>query len=157
LGRRLACAMRIQEDPEMSVEFVFFDIGGTLGERNPATGKLVPFASTAGLLAAVRDEMGLRLGIITTLGTLSNAQGRDLLAEAGLAGFFDAAGFVSEHNVNGEGKPKPAIYQFAAQTVGVPIDRCLYVGENLKEVIGAMAAGMRAILKPCPPGRDLPV
>lgn len=141
----------------MSVGFVFFDIGGTLGERNQATGKLVPFAGTDKLLTSIRDEMRLKLGVITTLGPLSNTQGHDLLTQAGLAGFFDPAGFVSEHDVNGEGKPKPAIYHFAAQAVGVPIDHCLYVGENLIEVIGAMAAGMRAILKPCPPGRDLPV
>lgn len=88
---------------------------------------------------------------------MRNIQGRDLLTEAGLTRLFDPAGFVSEHDVNGEGKPKAAIYQFAAQAVGVPIDRCLYVGENLIEITGAMAAGMRAILKPCPPGRDLPV
>jgi HAD superfamily hydrolase (TIGR01509 family) len=80
-----------------------------------------------------------------------------LLVQAGLSGFFDPAGFVSEHDVNGQGKPKPQIYQFAAQAVGVPIDRCLYVGENLIEVIGAMAAGMRGVLKPSPPGHELPV
>src|SRR5258708_38551021 len=103
----------------MSVAFVFCDIGGTRGERNPATGKLVPFASTEKLLTSIRDEMGLGIGVITTLGPLSNTQGRDLLTQAGLAGFFVPAGFVSEHDVNGEGKPKPAIYQFAAQAVGV--------------------------------------
>jgi FMN phosphatase YigB (HAD superfamily) len=141
----------------MAVEFIFFDIGGTLGERNPATGKLVPFPSTVGLLTSVRDEMGLRIGLITTLGSLTNAQGRDLVTQAGLSGFFDPHGFVSEHDVNGQGKPNPEIYRFAAQQVGVPIDRCLYVGENLIEVIGAMAAGMRGMLKPSPPGRELPV
>jgi hypothetical protein len=41
--------------------------------------------------------------------------------------------------------------------VGVPVKKCLYVGENLIEVIGALAAGLQAVLKPCPPGRDLPV
>ncbi len=141
----------------MSVEFVFFDIGGTLGERNHATGKLVPFASTAGLLTAVRDDMGLRLGVITTLGALSNTQGRDILTEAGLAEFFDPAGFVSEHDVGEVGKPHPEIYKSVAQKVGVPIEKCLFVGENLIEVIGALAAGMQALLKPCPPGRDLPI
>jgi FMN phosphatase YigB (HAD superfamily) len=141
----------------MPIDFLFFDIGGTLGERNPATGKLVLYPSSTKLLATVRDIVGLRLGVITTLGTLTNAEGRDLLAQAGVLGFFDPAGFISEHDVNGEGKPKPTIYQFAAQAVGVPIDRCLYVGENLIEVIGALAAGMQAVLKPCPPGRDLPV
>src|SRR5262245_8067787 len=125
----------------MPIEFTFFDVGGTLGERNPTTGLLVPFPSTVGLLTAVRTTIGLRLGVITTLGPLSNAQGRDLLSQAGLLTFFDPDGFISEHDVNGQAKPDPAIYRIAAQKVNVPIDRCLYVGENLIEVIGALAAG----------------
>jgi HAD superfamily hydrolase (TIGR01509 family) len=141
----------------MSLEMIFFDIGGTLGEWNQGTRKLIPFASTAKLLTAIRDDVKIRTGIITTLGDLTNAQGLNILTQAGLAAFFDLARFVSEQDVNGEGKPNTAIYQFAAQKVGVEINRCLYVGENLVEVIGAMAAGMQAILKPCPPGRDLPM
>lgn len=62
------------------IDFVFFDIGETLGERNALTGDFVPFRA---------------------------------------------------------------------------VGRCLFVGENLIEVIGAIAAGMKAILGPCPPGRDL--
>jgi len=139
------------------IEFVFFDIGGTLGERDPATGKLIPFPSSAKLLTAVRDVIGLRIGIITTLGPLSNSQGRALLEQAGLAGFLDPQGFVSEHDVGEVAKPNRVIYQFAVQKVGVPIEKCLYVGENLIEVIGALAAGRQAVLKPCPPGRELPV
>ncbi|QEH35184.1 Phosphatase [Aquisphaera giovannonii] len=141
----------------MAVDFVFFDIGGTLGERNPATGKLVPFPSTKRLLESVRDDMGLKMGVITTLGPLTDAEGRALLDDAGLGGFFEAAGFVSEHDVpGGAGKPKPDIYAHAAAAVGVPVERCLFVGENLIEVLGAMAAGMQAVLKPSPPGRELP-
>jgi len=141
----------------MSIEFIFFDIGGTLGERDQATGKLLPFPSSTKLLTTIRDGLGLRIGIITTLGSLSNSQGHALLEQAGLANFVDPQGFVSEHDVNGVAKPDPAIYQFAAQKVEVPIENCLYVGENLLEVIGALTAGMQAVLKPCPPGRDLPV
>jgi FMN phosphatase YigB (HAD superfamily) len=138
------------------VAFVFFDIGGTLGERDQATGRLIPFPSSPIMLTAVRN-IGLRVGVITTLGPMSNNQGKALLQQAGLSGFLDPQGFVSEHDVGEVGKPNPAIYQFAAQQVGVPIEQCLYVGENLVEVIGAMAAGMQAILKPNPPGRELPV
>jgi hypothetical protein len=36
----------------------------------------------------------------------------------------------------------------------VPIQECLFVGENLNEVIGARIAGMQAERKQCPPGRD---
>jgi len=139
-----------------AIEFAFFDIGGTLGERDPATGRLIPFASTIRLLTSVHDVIGLRIGVITTLGSLSNDQGRALLDQAGLSGFLDAQGFISEHDANEIAKPDPDIYRTAAQKVGVPIEKCLYVGENLIEVIGAITAGMHAVLKPCPPGRDLP-
>lgn len=137
------------------IEFVFFDIGGTLAEFDQPANKLVPFPSSVGLLKAMKD-LGLRVGIITTLGTqLTNQQGLDLLHKAGLDGFLDPLGFVSDKDLN-IAKPHVEIYRFAAQRAGVPIERCLFVGENLIEVIGAVAAGMKAVLKPCPPGRDLP-
>jgi HAD superfamily hydrolase (TIGR01509 family) len=101
-------------------------------------------------------DLGLRIGIITTLGTqLTNAQALDMLEQAGLKQFLDPQGFVSDHDA-GVAKPKPEIYRFAAQKAHVEISRCLFVGENLVEVIGATLAGMKAMLKPCPPGRELP-
>jgi FMN phosphatase YigB (HAD superfamily) len=138
------------------IRFVFFDIGGTLGDRD-SSGKLVPFASTKRLLTDVQTVFGVPIGVITTLGPLSNIEGLDLLDKAGLKAFLHPQGFVSEHDVQEKGKPHAEIYQFAASRVGVPIDQCLFVGENLTEVMGALAAGMQAILKPCPPGRDLVV
>jgi hypothetical protein len=74
------------------LEFIFFDIGGTLGEYDSAIGKLIPFPSTPKLLAAVRDDMELRIGVITTLRDMSNSQGFALLAQAGLAEFLDPDG-----------------------------------------------------------------
>ena len=136
------------------VEFVFFDIGGTLGRRDDA-GNIVPFPSSKRLLENVREVIGLRVGIITTLGELTNAEAQALLDKAGLLKFIEQGGFVSEHDA-GRAKPDPAIYTFAAKKVGVSVERCLFIGENLLEVIGARAAGMQSILKPCPPGRELP-
>ena len=137
------------------IDAVFFDIGGTLGERNAATGKLEPYASSKGLLKALRDGVGLRVGIITTLGpTLTHAQALAMLQDAGLREFLDAQAFVSDHDA-GTAKPDPRIYQFAAARIQLPAARCLYIGENLIEVAGALAAGMKALLKPCPPGREL--
>lgn len=137
-----------------AVEFVFFDIGGTLG--TVAQNVLTPLPGSAALLKTLRDTVGLRIGIITTLGTaFTNAQALQMLQQAGLAQFLDPQGFVSDHDTNGVAKPKPAIYRFAAQKAGVPIDRCLFVGENFAEVIGARAAGMQAQLKPSPPGVEV--
>jgi len=138
------------------VRFVFFDIGGTLGDRN-ATGKLVPYPSTLRLMSDVRDLLGLPIGVITNLGSLTNAEGLQLLADAGLRDFLHPNGFVSEHDVAEKGKPRPGIFLFAANKVQVPVENCLFVGENLTEVMGALTAGMQAILKPCPPGRDLTI
>jgi FMN phosphatase YigB (HAD superfamily) len=93
------------------IDFVFFDIGGTLGDRN-AAGKFVAFASSAGLLQSMR-QIGLRIGIITTLGTqLTNAQALEMLKQAGLDQFLDPDGFVSDHDA-GSAKPNPEIYRFA--------------------------------------------
>jgi FMN phosphatase YigB (HAD superfamily) len=83
-----------------------------------------------------------------------NTEGLALLQGAGLAQFLDPEGFVSDHNA-GLVKPHIAIYQVAAQRVGVPVGRCLLAGENLIEVLRALAAGMKAVLKPCPPGREV--
>ena len=137
------------------IDFVFFDIGGTLGERNGTTGEFTPFPSSAGMLKALRDQVGLRIGIISNLGSLTNDEGLALLEHAGLSEFLAPNSFVSEHDA-GASKPRVEIFRFAAHKVGVDPNRCLFVGENLVEVIGAMAAGMKAVLKPCPPGRDLP-
>jgi putative hydrolase of the HAD superfamily len=137
------------------IDFVFFDIGGTLGERD-SSGKFTPFPSSAGLLRGMREAVGLRVGIITTLGgQLTDAGALKLLEAAGLKQFLDPDGFVSDNGA-GAAKPDPAVYLFAAEQAGVPVGRCLYVGESLVEVIGALAAGMKAVLKPSPPGRELP-
>ncbi len=140
-----------------SIQFVFFDIGGTLGELDPATGKLIAYPSSKKLLTSLRDSIGLRIGVITTLKTLTNEKGLALLEQAGLKEFLHPLGFVSEHDVGEIGKPHPEIYQFAATRVAVPTEQCLFVGENLIEVIGAQSAGMQSILKPSPPGRELPL
>jgi FMN phosphatase YigB (HAD superfamily) len=137
------------------IDAVFFDIGGTLGDRDANTGVFHAYPSSAGVLEKMRDVVGLRVGTITTLGGLmSDDEARAMLGAAGLAQFLDPAGFVSDNSA-GAAKPSPAVYRFAAQKLGVPVGRCLYVGESLVEVIGALAAGMKAVLKPCPPGRDV--
>jgi FMN phosphatase YigB (HAD superfamily) len=136
------------------IEVVFFDIGGTLGERN-LTGDFTAFPNSRKLLSVLHDTIGLRIGVITSLGDLTDHEGRDLLEQADLANFLDPQGFVSEYGNGGAAKPNSSMYQAAATRVGVPVEKCLYVGENLIEVIGALAAGMQALLKPCPPGLEM--
>ena len=138
-----------------AIDFIFFDIGGTLGDLDPHTRKLVPFPSTVNMLEKVRDILRVPIGVITTLGSLKREEGLALLHGAGLDGFLAPKGFICEHDNGDAAKPSPDIFLFAAKQVGVPVGRCLYIGENLVEVAGAITAGMQGLLKPCPPGRDM--
>ncbi|MFG3297112.1 HAD family hydrolase [Streptomyces sp. NPDC048179] len=145
-------------------DVVFFDLRDTLGEVD-RPGHLVLYRpSTEKLLDATRDLMGLRLGVITNLPVeVSAEQGRRMIAEAvvtehngnvvHLADILDPQGIVINHEAKLD-KPDPAIYHFAADQMRVPIERCLFVGENLIEVLAAQAAGMRGVLKPSPPGKE---
>ena len=130
-----------------SLRAVFFDIGDTLLRRDPTTDAWVPVPGIATVLRDARDLLGLKIGVITTLGTLSNDDARALLDDAGLWSFITANGLISEHDADAA-KPAPEIYRFAADRFGVPVGQCLYVGESLIEVIGALNAGMQAVLKP---------
>ena len=136
------------------IEWVFFDIGRTLGERNSVTGKLDLYPSTRKLLVSIH-QLGPQIGVITTLGDqLTTDQGKQLLIDANLWQLIDPVGFITDHEA-GVAKPDLEIYPFAAEQVGVAIDRCMYVGEDLVEVLAAEVTGMRACLKPSPPGREL--
>jgi hemerythrin-like domain-containing protein len=153
----------------MAIDVVFFDLRDSLGEVD-RPGHLVPYRpSTQKLLSAMKDMVGLRIGIITNLPSeVSAADGHKMIEEAVLSeevsedgdpypvkliDFLDPDGVVINHEA-GASKPDPAIYRYAARKVGVPIERCLFSGENLIEVLGAQAAGMQTQLKPCPPGRE---
>lgn len=134
------------------LEVVFFDLKDTLGEVY-RPGKLTVYRpSTDFLLESVRRDMGARIGIISNLpASLTRDDGMKMIEEAGLLPALDADLIVFNHDV-GIDKPAPGIYQFAAQRAGAHPWQCMFVGENLLEVIGAQAAGMKATLKPCPPG-----
>lgn len=133
-----------------TITAVFFDIGGTLGNRD-ASGRLVPFGDSVALLRSVRDALGLRVGVITNLpDTLTDDQIRQMLRDAGLLPFLDPDGLITNHAAKAD-KPDPRIYQFAAGRLGLPVESCLYVGEDGDEVDGVVAAGMAGVRKPLTP------
>jgi hemerythrin-like domain-containing protein len=138
----------------VQLEAVFFDIRDTLGVVD-RKGHLVKYRPTTDyLLEAMKGVVGLRIGLITNLpANVSTDEGRQMVVEAGLADFLDPNGFVTNHEAGVE-KPRAEIYAFAARQMGLPVEKCLFVGENLVEVIGAQKAGMHALLKPFPPGRE---
>lgn len=137
-----------------AIEVVFFDLKDTLGEVYRPGQLTVYRPSTEQLIAAMRAPVGVRLGVLSNLPrTLTSEQGRKMIEDAGLSGAFDPELIVFNHDALAD-KPSPEIFRFAAQKAGVEIDRCMYVSENFVAVIGAQVAGMRAQLKPCPPGRE---
>jgi HAD superfamily hydrolase (TIGR01509 family) len=99
------------------------------------------------LLQKIGQELGLRIGIISTIGAFTNDVVWSMLENAGLTDHIDRTGFVSEHDA-GVAKPHPEIYRFAANQFGLTTDRCLFIGENLAEIVGAKMAGMQAMIKP---------
>ncbi len=136
------------------IKAIFFDAKDTLGYVD-RPGHLVTYKpSTETLLETVGGTIGCRIGIITNLPRdVDSAAGLKMITDAGIAGFLDPAGFVTNHDA-GADKPGAEIYRFAAAKLGLAPEECMFVGENFLEVLGARAAGMQAELKPCPPGRE---
>ena len=138
----------------MKIKVAFLDIKDTLGYIDKP-GHLVLFKpTTLQLLKSLKDEIGLRIGIITNLPeNVSHEDGIKMLEEAKLLDYVNKEDIISNHLANGE-KPKAAIFEYACKKLGVSVDEALFIGENLIEILGASAAGLQSILKPYPPRRD---
>jgi putative hydrolase of the HAD superfamily len=93
---------------------------------------------------------GLRLGVV------SNSDGRveQALEAAGLRHYFDV---VIDSALVGLEKPDPRIFQAALAALRVAPEEALYVGDLYEvDVLGAQAAGIRAILFGPPAGDTMP-
>ena len=64
------------------------------------------------------------------------------LTDLGLADFVDT--LVNTSRI-GAAKPDPRVYAYAAEQVGVPPERCLFVDDSARNVEAARAAGMQAV------------
>jgi putative hydrolase of the HAD superfamily len=83
---------------------------------------------------------GLRLGVITNG---EGGQQRAKIAALGLDPVFEVV--ISSGDV-GYAKPDHRIFEVAAARLGLPPDRCLFVGDRRdSDALGAMAAGMSAL------------
>lgn len=94
---------------------------------------------TTDVLRQLKDA-GYRLAVI------SNADGRveALLEGVGLREYFE---FVIDSGVVGIEKPDPRIFQMALERAGVAPADAVYIGDLYEiDVVGARAAGLRAIL-----------
>ncbi len=77
------------------------------------------------------------------MGVLSNGWNPLQVAKARRAGF---TGAVLASADLGARKPSPAAFAALAERLGMPIDRCFYVGDDPKsDIVGAMSAGMQAV------------
>lgn len=93
---------------------------------------------------------GLRLGVV------SNSDGRveQALEAAGLRDYFDV---VIDSALVGLEKPDPRIFRAALDALGVAPEEALYVGDLYEvDVLGAQAAGIRAVLFGPPAGERMP-
>jgi putative hydrolase of the HAD superfamily len=106
-------------------------------------------SGSAEALARLRAA-GFRLAVV------SNSDGRveQALAAAGLRDYFDV---VIDSALVGLEKPDPRIFRAALDALGVQPDEALYVGDLYEiDVVGAQAAGLRAILFGRPTGETMP-
>jgi epoxide hydrolase-like predicted phosphatase len=90
------------------------------------------------MVRAVRDlrASGLKTGLVSNSWSVDHYD-RDLLAE-----LFDDAVISAEVGMH---KPQPEIYLLAAERIGVPPERCLFVDDLQENCEGAEAVGMTAI------------
>lgn len=76
--------------------------------------------------------------------TLCGAAHRDFLARVGLAPLLSAQLYSDEVGVR---KPNPELALAAAERIGVPIERCWFVGDSLlRDIACARAAGVSAAI-----------
>ncbi len=84
-----------------------------------------------------------RLAVVTTRG-LSNTKA--FLAQYGLSAVFDA---LVTRECTWRLKPHPAPVRHAAQLLGVPVARCVMVGDTTVDVRAARRAGAKAVAVLC--------
>ena len=85
---------------------------------------------------------GYQLGIISNVITAKEIP--DWLETDGLTQYFKA---VVLSSITGRRKPNPEVYWDAARRIGVPPEKCVYVGDNLaRDVVGTRKAGFGMIV-----------
>jgi phosphoglycolate phosphatase len=96
------------------------------------------FEGVPELLAQIKDE-GMAWGIVTNKATYLATP---IVAALGLA--QDCAVLVCG-DTTAHAKPHPLPLLHAAQQAGYGVERCLYVGDDLRDIQAAQAAGMPSI------------
>jgi HAD superfamily hydrolase (TIGR01662 family) len=157
---RLAGELRWRAVPRATVvpAAVLFDRDGTLVHDvpyniDPAAVRPVPGARQA--LDRLR-HLGIPVGVVTNQsgvarGLISPAQLEQVNARVSeLLGPFQVWSICQHSDTDGCGcrKPAPGLIKDAAMQLGVPVDRCVVIGDTGADVTAAAAAGARGILVP---------
>lgn len=136
----------------MKYQAVLFDWAGTLG-----TSKLEIKGNWTQQLISELYEAGYRLGIISNNNRYADTFWlRKRLTDLDWSKYFEVvvgsgSCQVLHDNSNccslGLSKPDPQIFKRAADFMGVPLNKCLYVGDDYEaDLVGATNAGMEAVL-----------
>jgi HAD superfamily hydrolase (TIGR01662 family) len=157
---RLAGELRWRAVPRATAvpAAVLFDRDGTLVHdvpynTDPAAVRPVPGARAA--LDRLRD-FGIPVGVVTNQsgvarGLISPTQLERVNARVSeLLGPFQAWSVCQHGDNDGCGcrKPAPGMVKDAATQLGVPVDRCVVIGDTGADITAAAAAGARGILVP---------
>jgi putative hydrolase of the HAD superfamily len=96
----------------------------------------------ADIIVSELKRRGYRLGLISNTGRTPGYALRAILDRLGFPP-FDAMVFSNEH---GQCKPHRSIFEALRQSLDVPFDETLFIGDNLYvDVHGAQRCGMRAV------------
>ncbi|OGO10760.1 MAG: hypothetical protein A2Y53_05880 [Chloroflexi bacterium RBG_16_47_49] len=88
------------------------------------------------------DQRGYRLGIISNV--ITTREIPDWLEADGLSHYFKS---VVLSSLFGRRKPDPQVYWEAARRIGVPPEKCVYVGDNpSRDVVGTRKAGFGMVI-----------
>jgi putative hydrolase of the HAD superfamily len=108
--------------------------------RNERSDRATPIEGWPGALSAARGHGPI--GLITNFH--DGPMQRQKIRGAGLEGQFDGVYISGEVGV---WKPEPAIFEHAAQDLGVEPADCVHIGNSIiSDVDGALVAGMQAVL-----------
>ena len=97
------------------------------------------FGDTADLIAGL-EQRGIKWGIVT------NKPHRYTLPLMQALGYADRAACLISGDTYAHSKPHPEPLLKACQVIGVSVDECVYVGDDLRDMQAANSAGMRGII-----------
>lgn len=116
-------------------------------------GPLLGVAETEGMMDRVFAGIGPEPAMVDAVrraraagiatGLVSNSVGSDIYDRARLDELFDAAVISGDVGLH---KPQPEIYLLAAERIGQPPERCVFVDDLRENCAGAETVGMTAVL-----------